>query len=164
MNSENLNDEILCIKAHNYNVGQHQRFHYTNAFLLPSDNQLLNQIANPKPKKDETDIFTPNQSEPGKQPEKLTKIKIPKKSKPKKPIKIKPVKDTTTAPTTAAPTTAKKRGRPPGSKDKNPRIRSEGVGVVTPHDAKPPTSGETKKRNKNLRKGKSKKKYSNEDL
>jgi hypothetical protein len=46
MNSQSINEQILCIKTHNYNVGQHQRFHYTNAFLIPSDNQLLNQIAN----------------------------------------------------------------------------------------------------------------------
>jgi hypothetical protein len=150
MNSKNLNDEILCIKAHNYNVGQHQRFHYTNAFLLPSDNQLLNQIANPKPKKDETDVHIPLQSEPGKQSEKTTKTKKPKK--PKK--KIIPARDTTTTP--------KKRGRPEGSKDKTPRIRSESgkdktpltrgeSGVVTPHDAQLPTSKDIRKKNKNLR-------------
>ena len=55
MNSKSINDEILCIKAHNYNVGQHQRFHYTNAFLIPSDNQLLNQIAN-NPSQPKTDL------------------------------------------------------------------------------------------------------------
>ena len=55
MNSQSLNEEILCIKAKNYNVGQHQRFHYTNAFLIPSDNQLLNQIAN-NPTQPKTDV------------------------------------------------------------------------------------------------------------
>ena len=55
MNSQSLNEEILCIKAQNYNVGQHQRFHYTNAFLIPSDNQLLNQIAN-NPTQPKTDV------------------------------------------------------------------------------------------------------------
>jgi hypothetical protein len=70
MNSENINDKILCIKKHNYNVGQHQRFKYTNAFLLPSKNQLLNQIANPPPPPpplDETplqDIREPPKEEP----------------------------------------------------------------------------------------------------
>ena len=68
MNSKNLNDEILCIKTHNYNVGQHQRFHYTNAFLLPSDNQLLNQIANPPPPPRGPD-GTQEQSVIGKQPD-----------------------------------------------------------------------------------------------
>jgi len=55
MNSQSINDQILCIKTHNYNVGQHQRFHYTNAFLIPSDNQLLNQIAN-NPSQPKTDL------------------------------------------------------------------------------------------------------------
>ena len=49
MNSQTINNQILCIKKHNYNVGQHQKFKYTNAFLIPSSNQLLNQIANPPP-------------------------------------------------------------------------------------------------------------------
>ena len=70
MTSENINDKILCIKKRNYDVGQNQRFKYTNAFLLPSKNQLLNQIANPPPPPpppDETplqDIREPPKEEP----------------------------------------------------------------------------------------------------
>jgi len=57
MNSQNLNQQILCIKQHNYNVGQHQTKKYTNAFLIPTSNQLLNEIANPTPNTDANILY-----------------------------------------------------------------------------------------------------------
>ena len=39
------NDQIACLIERNRNMNQERRYHYTNALLLPTDNELLAKIA-----------------------------------------------------------------------------------------------------------------------